>query len=66
MLKTSPRGRMKRSGRSWQSIDVGLPAHAATLAIDAGNVLHAGTNTRLTSLYGALKGRFWASEVDGE
>ena len=33
-------------GRSWQSIDGGLPAHAATLAIDAGNVLHAGTDAR--------------------
>jgi photosystem II stability/assembly factor-like uncharacterized protein len=33
-------------GRSWQSIDGGLPAHASTLAIDAANVLHAGTNSR--------------------
>jgi photosystem II stability/assembly factor-like uncharacterized protein len=45
---TFPAGVMRSvdGGRSWESIDGGLPAHAATLAIDAGNVLHAGTNSR--------------------
>jgi len=33
-------------GRSWQSIRDGLPTRSATLAIDAANVLHAGTNAR--------------------
>jgi len=45
---TSSAGVMRSvdGGRSWESIDAGLPAHATTLAIDAANVLHAGTNSR--------------------
>jgi photosystem II stability/assembly factor-like uncharacterized protein len=33
-------------GLSWQPIGEGLPTRSATIAIDAGNVLHAGTDAR--------------------